>query len=207
MVRLAVVFAIAGLVVIGGSGCSEPPAGESAAAITLPEVAANQPAVDGATVEQILGFEDVRLWSGAEALRLSTVHSEGSFSLAVRSSEPYLLDHLRLRSELILHYSFDADPQGGLSDGVVVDRSGDALEAPFLIYREPYYYLAADVRRDVVLLPVRLDDLHLHSRSGLGAARQVPQVDPVDRSPVGRREQRGRRAGDHLEVGDHDPVR
>src|ERR1044071_1355489 len=77
MVRLAVTFAIFGLMWIGGAGCSEPPTGESAAGNALSDVA---------PVEQILGFEDVRLWSGAEALRLSTVHSEGSFSLAVRPS-------------------------------------------------------------------------------------------------------------------------
>jgi hypothetical protein len=179
-------------------------------------------------VEQILGFEDARLWRASEAVRLSPVHSEGAFSLAVRPSrlavvrsasfalapstlrqlaidlmipgsadptaaaaraghvglalasrsrgvlavvgvadltgrptgafttieldvpaevarrlgggaddlrvlvlldaprgrEPYLLDNLRLRSELILHYSFDVDPSGAPSDGTVPDRSG-----------------------------------------------------------------------------------
>jgi len=233
MVRIAAVFAIAGFAVIGSSGCSEP-AGESAAGIASPDVvtalrgatsAADEPPVGQATVEQILGFEDARLWHGTEAVRLSTVHSEGAFSLAVRPSrlavyrsasfalaastlrqlaidlripaaagtparagtlwlalaspsrgvlavvgvadltgrspevfttveldvptavaerlrrgaddlrilvlldvprgrEPYLLDNLRLRTELILHYSFDADPHGGPSDGVVPDRSG-----------------------------------------------------------------------------------
>ena len=219
---------------IGWSGCSEPPAGESAAVIASPDVvtalrsaasAADEPPAGEATVEQILGFEDARLWHGTEAVRLSTVHSEGAFSLAVRPSrlavyrsapfalaastlrqlaidlripasagtparagtmwlalaspsravlavvgaadltgratdafttvaldvpavvagrlsggaddlrvlivlevprgrEPYLLDNLRLRTELILHYSFDADPHGVPSDGVVPDRSG-----------------------------------------------------------------------------------
>ncbi len=231
--RITATFTIIGFTVIVGSGCSEPPAGESAAAsISLDNLAlpvgttsavGGPPA--GATVEQILGFEDARLWQGAEALRTSTVHSEGAFSLMVRPSgraayvsssfaltastlhqlaidlripasagipastgtlrlalsspsrgvlavigaadltgrptevftkveldvpaavadrltggaddlrvvvllevprcaEPYLLDNLRLRSELILHYSFDPDPRGGVLDGVVPDRSG-----------------------------------------------------------------------------------
>jgi arabinan endo-1,5-alpha-L-arabinosidase len=95
MLRRAAVFAIVGFAVIGSSGCSEPSAGESSAVIAAPDVmtaprgatsAADEPPAGEATVEQILGFEDARLWLGAEAVWLSAVHSEGSFSLAVRPS-------------------------------------------------------------------------------------------------------------------------
>src|ERR1041384_5514668 len=95
MVRIAVAVAIVGFAAIGASGCSEPPGGESLAVIASPDVvtalrgatsAADEPPVGTATVEQILCFEDARLWHGTEAVRLSPVHSEGSFSLAVRPS-------------------------------------------------------------------------------------------------------------------------
>src|ERR1043165_1236966 len=77
MVKIVVAFTIAGFAVIGSPGCSPPPAGDCAE-LTAPDAVA--------TREQILGFEDARTWQGVEAVRLSTVHSEGAFSLAVRPS-------------------------------------------------------------------------------------------------------------------------